>query len=471
MDNWNLFCRSVLGAGHVKTGKPCQDYSLTWESDDGQQHVLIVCDGHGGSTYVRSDVGSKIAAEVALEEIRHFISEQSPELLVGQVKAVTARDVDPDKRKNFTPSKPKAQMTELEAMNWKQKWLFVQQVEGFEKQDETIMGLLEKIYHRWDESITRHAQNVPLTPEECLALGNKRIEKAYGSTLMAYIKTPDYWLAFQLGDGRLLMCDSQLNWWQPVPWDCNCFQNFTTSLCNSHPVPSFRYAVNGTGEFPTAVICCSDGLEDSYGDYEVAPERLHHFLTGLLLQMDKNGMETTLANLDDFLPKLSAAGSKDDISIAGAVNLQVIKAGAEQFLSRMRRDELNRQHSERVKRIDETEKIVRQLENQREQQQKEIDKKKEQLAQLKDKMWPLLDSLYDMSFQEMMIEEETAELSNNLTVLMNQLEEARKEQQRLKEENEIKDRGTVEEKTELKKRSEELQLDASNSKVNTEHTR
>lgn len=457
MENWNLFHLSVLGAGHVKTGKPCQDYSLTWQSDDGLQHVLIVCDGHGGSTYVRSDVGSKIAAEVALDEIRRFISEQSPELLMNKKIAVTARDANPATRWNTIPQKPLPQMTETEMMNWKQKWCFVQQVAGFEEQDKAIMGMLEKIYQRWEDNIVNHAQIIPLTKDERQALGEKRIEKAYGSTLMAYAKTPDYWLAFQIGDGRLLMCDQQLNWRQPVPWDCNCFQNFTTSLCNRQPVSSFRYAVDGTGAFPAAVICCTDGLEDSYGDYEVAPERLHNFLSGLLQQMAKHGMDTTFVNLKEFLPKLSAIGSKDDISIAGAVNLQAIATGSEQFSLRMRRDELNRQHNERAKRIGQADTELRLLETDCAKLQKEIEEKRAQHFLLKDKVSLLLDQLYDLLFQESVCEVDAAELTKKLEDVLCKKNEMCSELQRLKDENEKMDREAVVEKSELKKQHDELQ--------------
>ena len=43
-----IFNVTKMGASHVKSGKPCQDYSLSWESEDKQVQVAIVCDGHGG---------------------------------------------------------------------------------------------------------------------------------------------------------------------------------------------------------------------------------------------------------------------------------------------------------------------------------------------------------------------------------------------------------------------------------------
>ena len=137
---------------------------------------------------------------------------------------------------------------------------------------------------------------------------------------MTYVQTKDFWFAFHIGDGRMLSLGENQDWKQIVPWDCNCFQNQTTSLCNTDPVPMFRYAFDGTGAFPKAVFCCSDGIEDSYGDYDIAPERLHNYFSGLLNVFVQEGKESTMCKLEEFLPKLSAVASKDDMSIAGVIN-------------------------------------------------------------------------------------------------------------------------------------------------------
>ena len=39
----------------------------------------------------------------------------------------------------------------------------------------------------------------------------------------------------------------------------------------------------------------------------------------------RDGKDATLQRLEDFLPKLSAAASKDDMSIAGYINTDAIK--------------------------------------------------------------------------------------------------------------------------------------------------
>ena len=144
---------------------------------------------------------------------------------------------------------------------------------------------------------------------------------------MAFVKTPFYWFAFHIGDGRLITVDRHLDMVQAVPWDCNCFQNYTTSLCNTNPVRLFRYAFDGTGSFPAAVFCCSDGIEDSYGDYDLKPDNLHRFYRGLLDQFASCGEKTTISKIEAFLPTLSEKGSKDDMSLAAIINPNAIVDG------------------------------------------------------------------------------------------------------------------------------------------------
>lgn len=109
-------------------------------------------------------------------------------------------------------------------------------------------------------------------------------------------------------------------WFPPVPWDCECFMNRTTSLCNEDAVEKFRYVYDGSGNFPAAALCCSDGVEDSYGDYEYSPQALHDFYTKLVNQLHIDGVNVTLENLHQFLPELSSCRSHDDMSLAGVVN-------------------------------------------------------------------------------------------------------------------------------------------------------
>ena len=354
-----VFAISKVGASHLPKEVPCQDYSLKWEDENVQ--LIIVCDGHGSKTYVRSDVGSRLAGEITKEVLLNFVC-NTPHILFRNKKgAVTARpEWWDDNLWGASPNKPIEAMTETELENYEQNQLFFEQVKDIRDIDSVFKLLFEEICMKWGEAIKKDSECNPFTAEEKEALGNHRIEKAYGSTLMAFVKTPFYWFAFHIGDGRLITVDRHLDMVQPVPWDCNCFQNYTTSLCNTEPVKLFRYAFDGTGQFPAAVFCCSDGIEDSYGDYEIDPKKLHGFYRGLLDQFVKVGEDTTLKNIENFLPVLSEKGSRDDMSLAGLINLDALQDGLEEQEIRDEIDkvesqlrDLQRKENEIMARVDE----------------------------------------------------------------------------------------------------------------------
>lgn len=364
MDNIKVFNFSALGASHITENKPCQDYSLSWNSDENDIQVVIVCDGHGSSTYVRSDVGSRLAAQCAMNNIKLFIEEVDPLLFVHKKAAVTAREGDSEKRFDTDLPKPIEDMTETERMNYEQKCLFVSQVLGCQDQDEELMSLFTNIYNDWILAIKEDSKNNPFNNDEKKALGNSDLVKAYGTTLMAFVRTPYYWFAFQIGDGRLLVADNEMQWSQPVPWDCNCFLNFTTSLCNSNPIPLFRYAFDGTGYFPSVVLCCSDGVEDSYGDFSVAQESLYKFYTEIVARFHRNGYEKTVEEIENILPRLSSIGSKDDMSLAGIVDFDAIALPVDRNEVVTQRDKLKSEHVERVNELEQLESKIKEIESQ-----------------------------------------------------------------------------------------------------------
>lgn len=55
------FSISCTGYSHKKSGKPCQDHSCHFQDTD--RVIITACDGHGGSLYIRSQIGSRLASE------------------------------------------------------------------------------------------------------------------------------------------------------------------------------------------------------------------------------------------------------------------------------------------------------------------------------------------------------------------------------------------------------------------------
>jgi hypothetical protein len=319
-----IFAISKVGASHLPKGIPCQDYSLAFSKSG--VRLIIVCDGHGSETYVRSDMGARLAAEVTKDALLCFIETTPIGSFSNKKGAVTARPIKDDSLWGTVPDKPLEDMTEMELLRYRQDKLFFEQVGDIREQDTLFVSLFNKIYENWLKAIHADSEQHPFTEAEKRALGSHDLVKAYGTTLMAYVETPHYWFSFHIGDGRVVCMDECMEITTPVPWDCGCFQNYTTSLCNTNPVARFRYAFDGTGHFPAAVFCCSDGVEDSFGDYDLAPDYLHNWYLGLLNEFVKRGKDITLQNINNFLPILSQKGSKDDISLAAIIDMDHISS-------------------------------------------------------------------------------------------------------------------------------------------------
>ena len=65
-----IYNKTSIGYSHINKGTVCQDYSEHYISED--YRIVTACDGHGGSLYVRSDRGSKLASQAVIEVISKY---------------------------------------------------------------------------------------------------------------------------------------------------------------------------------------------------------------------------------------------------------------------------------------------------------------------------------------------------------------------------------------------------------------
>ena len=309
------FNHSCQGESHKASDKECQDYSLTWQNEDKSITIAVVCDGHGGDSYFRSATGARFAANITVEQLRKFLADVDTSQFAGQP---------------FT------------ALGTKETR------ESESELDNVMRRLFESIYARWRIAITEDGHRA-LTEWEREHVEQKyidllededRIVKAYGCTLMVYVCTNDYWFAFQLGDGKLVMLNEQSEFSQPVPWDERCFLNKTTSLCGREPVKDFRFCIQGGGSFPIAVFLGSDGLDDSYGD----GDKLNSFYGCIVKELASKGQDEVENMLKEDLPKISKEGSKDDMSVAVVYDETKIAEAAKsinEYQKRVLKDEIS----------------------------------------------------------------------------------------------------------------------------------
>lgn len=201
--NFKAFHMSERGESHLHDGRVCQDSSASFSDECGT--VAVVSDGHGGCDYVRSQIGSAMACEAAVKNIRRLFENISPEAFLAE---------------------PDMMLIQLEAA----------------------------IINDWNESVRSHYEANPFTEEELDCVSEKagasyrsghRIERAYGATLIAAAVTRDYWFGIQIGDGKCAAFDEAGSCTQPIPWDEKCFLNKTTSICGSDALRDFRHFYSG----------------------------------------------------------------------------------------------------------------------------------------------------------------------------------------------------------------------------------
>ena len=286
MENLVHFCQ---GESHKATGKVCQDYAMCSCSSDKGIAVAVLSDGHGGSRYFRSDIGSKMIVECTFKKVMEFIENIDSSIFAGKpftaVSALTTERKEGNLRKN-------------------------------NKVDEQLNQLFKSIIFGWRVAVEKHAEENPFTKEEQELISDLQdphsIDKTYGCTLMCYVKTSKYWFAFHLGDGKCFSFDGDGNWGEPIPWDERCFLNKTTSICDTDALSEFRYCYQGNGDYPVAVFLASDGLDDSFGE-SFNQANFYIQILKLIVNTSNNDAQK---EIEETLPQLSKIGSQDDMSVA-----------------------------------------------------------------------------------------------------------------------------------------------------------
>lgn len=274
--NAKSFNLTAQGASHIKKNKECQDASLSYQDENCA--IAVVCDGHGGDDYVRSAIGSKFASAIAKKNIQKF--------LLGM-----------DKEKFFL--NPDKQLKILEA----------------------------SIISHWNESVSDYHSKHPFDEAELTVVSEKakkryledgKIWSAYGTTLIAVAMNEDYWFAIHIGDGKCVAINHAGEFKQPIPWDPKCFLNATTSICDSDAIDNFRHFYSD--KLPAAVFVGSDGIDDCFNNNE----QLYNLYKTVLYSFATTDFKEACEGLADYLPRLSAKGSGDDVSIAALLDMDSI---------------------------------------------------------------------------------------------------------------------------------------------------
>lgn len=298
------FAFSEQGYNHIKSGKVCQDSSGHYA--DNSMAVVVVADGHGSDNYPRTDRGSNFAVEATITAIKEFV----------KTAEASAIDISEDS-------------------------------------DSYLEQLAKNILANWYAAVDADLEKYPFSEEELSKVSDKykkkymsgqRLEKAYGTTLIAACQTNHYWFGLQIGDGKCVCISQDGSMYEPIPWDEDCQANITTSICDSEAIEEFRYCF--MTECPVATLMGTDGIDDSYAN----SEEMYVLYRSILAIFAEHGCETGKNEIQSFLPGLSRKGSGDDVSIAGILSaalsttfIEVLKAQCEYSNAKARREQAERE--------------------------------------------------------------------------------------------------------------------------------
>ena len=273
----------VRGALHEKRGVPCEDACGGWSDERGETFVIVVADGHGDPTCVRSAAGARIAVDVAM----------------GQLQKLAA--LVPTRRDEIAPK------------------------------SSLMRRLASNIADGWRSRVLADLRENPLDPDEGEGLDWQKLQAAaqehptllYGTTLVAALVTSGLCVFVQQGDGccGLIAADGKI--WHPVPDDELCVGNLTTSLSDDDAADRMRIGVVKVGE--NSLLGCfvaSDGVEKSY----YSEEDLDGFFRYLATRFQGKGQEEIVSCLKKALREVSDFGSQDDASVACVMNTAASEA-------------------------------------------------------------------------------------------------------------------------------------------------
>lgn len=249
---------------------------MAWSGPDGPSGTVVVAvaDGHGSRKSFRSDIGARLAVDIALQS--------------GQ--AMAQRHVSGERGADGSEM-PASLVTEIV-----DQWVAAVQgdlaVWPVGEEDLTALEQAE------GASARLAVESNPLLP--------------YGATLLLAVVLDRSALFLQLGDGDILVAGRSRRVVRPLPGDSRLLGNETTSLCTTSAERDFRIAWLTLDADDTAVIVlATDGLANAYPDegsfLRVGSDLVERILT--------TGADQVAGELEGYLREASAH-SGDDVTMA-----------------------------------------------------------------------------------------------------------------------------------------------------------
>ena len=205
----------VIGASHVRNGKPCQDEAGVWAVAD--MVAVALADGHGSSRH--AELGARIAVQVCLSALANFAEQLADE--DGALTTIQRYADHP---------------------------------------------LRVQLVREWAARVRRKAGDDDVNLVD------------YGSTVLFALATERFLLLGQLGDGDILLVGQDGAVRAPLPADPMAFADETPSLCLPEAWQSLRVLVLPRPSAEALLLLSTDGYSKSYARdadfHQIGPDYL-----------------------------------------------------------------------------------------------------------------------------------------------------------------------------------------------------
>ena len=257
--NWRTMSCSVMGARHAHNQSPCQDAALVQKFDD--MVLLAVADGHGDSKHSLSERGSQFAVETACQILRQALRSIDNEKSAQEVLEILSSSI-------------------AGRIAW--EWNIRCKKDALASSDVTVDG-------EWSDTLI-----------------------SYGSTLIAIGISEKWLVAYQLGDGDILLMDTQNQPHFLFPEE-EISGVFTHSLCQPNHLEKAQLYCQKHHDRISKILICTDGIRDSLSGLR---ENLIQFANWLEQKIRREGWQETQEAMHAWLSELSLRGNGDDNSFA-----------------------------------------------------------------------------------------------------------------------------------------------------------
>ncbi|HTH22079.1 MAG TPA: PP2C family serine/threonine-protein phosphatase, partial [Nitrososphaeraceae archaeon] len=228
MINSSFYCfgKSVRGRDHRLSGLPNQDAIRIYIGKDNNPAIIALADGHGSPVHFRSELGSKMAVDTAVDVL----------------SSVSETDIKVHAKVNKYPT--------LITREWNARVLHDHKNKKFTSDE--LSALYQEVKN---ESFM---DSIRLDPKI-----------SYGTTLIVVASYGDSMLYLQIGDGDILVVDDTGSVRKPLRDDVQFSRYQTKSLCTHGASDDFRIAVEKNNEAnPVLMLASTDGYSNSFKSHQ-----------------------------------------------------------------------------------------------------------------------------------------------------------------------------------------------------------